>query len=65
MLESNPVRTTDNNLQETVNQYAWNRPASFTQSEFKILNSVVYTLERKDKKSLRDFIDQNAKVTFH
>ena len=28
LLESNPIRITDNKLQEIINQYAWNRPTS-------------------------------------
>ena len=32
------------------------------QSEFKILHSIIYLLERKDRKSLRD---ENIKVMFH
>ena len=63
-----------NPLQVVVNHYACNRPASwplnvrqatkikFTKSEFKTVHSIIYPLERKKRKSLRD---ENAKVTFH
>ena len=59
-------------LQEVVN-YTWNRPASWPLNvrqaakikiniEFKTLHSIIYPLERKERKYLRD---ENVKVTFH
>ena len=60
-------------LQVVVNHYACNRPASWPlinvrqatkikiNIEFKTLHSIIYPLERKERKSLRD---ENAEVTF-
>ena len=37
----------------------------FTQSEFKFFRRIIYPLERKDRNSLRDVLEQNDKVTIH
>ena len=34
----------------------------FSQLEFKILHSIIYTLEKKSRKPLRDVLEQNDKV---
>ena len=56
-------------LQEVVNHYAWNRPASWTLNvrqaakikiHIKILYSIIYPLERKQRKSPRDENDSLA-----